>query len=73
MAGETLDRVAERRSDAAWVAALLADPRSRLLLVDGERIPVDGESLQLIETQHREQAEPVLLGLDAQGIAMFAA
>lgn len=73
MAGETLDRVAERRSDAAWVEEQLHDPGSRLLLVEGERVPVDGDHLRFMPASELNGVEAVLLGLDARGHAVFAA
>ena len=73
MAGETLDRVAERRSDAGWVEARLHDPESRVLLVDRESVPVEGERLVFaaVAALSAENAV-VLLGLDADGKAVLA-
>jgi NAD+ diphosphatase len=67
--GAALDRAGARRTDRAWVEERLADPRSHALLVtDGgvvfgddrlARVPVNG-------------GDPILLGLDDDGAALFA-
>jgi NAD+ diphosphatase len=41
-AGNALDRVSERREDAAWVAGLLDDPRTRMLPLRDLKVAVDG-------------------------------
>lgn len=43
LVGHGLDRLAERRCDAAWVRAEIARPRAGLLLVCGTRQPFTGE------------------------------
>jgi NAD+ diphosphatase len=78
MAGEDLDRAAEHRSDPSWVAARLADPGSRVLLVQGERVaavadPDGAPRLDLRAVVALPASRAVLLGIDTQGVAVFAA
>lgn len=63
-AGGTLDRVGNRRADAAWIEAARADPRARAVVagrrgVQVEQSPLDGR-------------DGVLLGVDADGAPVFA-
>jgi len=74
-----LDRVSERRKDAAWIAELLADPASRFVPIWRSRNYVDPEEAAAILLSAEEHAklppgleEPVFLGL-AGAIAHFAA
>jgi len=78
MAGEGLDRAAEHRSDSSWVAARLADPASRVLLVQGDRVaavagPDGAPRLDLRAVVAPPPSRAVLLGIDALGVAVFAA
>ncbi len=74
MAGEALDRAAERRGDREWIAALLRDPRTRVLRVDGESVPIADSRLVLADTASLPAAgDAVLLGLDSREHAVFAA
>jgi NAD+ diphosphatase len=72
-AGGPLDRVAPRRTDAAWVAERLADPASRAVVTTSEGVLVeDGSRPALVPlAEIAGDAEPVLLGLDDSG-AVFA-
>ena len=82
--GSGLDRVSDRRGDAAWVAARLADPENRMLPVwrsqNGFVADADGaaapESLLLEPSECAPLiaagAQTVLLGLTAAGAARFA-
>ncbi|MCU1463613.1 MAG: pyrophosphatase [Acidimicrobiales bacterium] len=77
LAGGDLDRVAARRGDADWVAALLADGASRVLPVRPPEGPVvDGDRLGWLPAPDVDlaahPAEALLLGLDADGVAWFA-
>jgi NAD+ diphosphatase len=73
-AGETLDRAGLHRGDEAWLAARLADPASRVVLSDAEGVVVDGERpLLLAPTELPGGVEPVLLGVDREDRAWFAA
>jgi NAD+ diphosphatase len=68
--GERLDRVAERRTDPAWVAAQAADPRARAVLAGdaGVRVTASGEPrLALLPLAALDASEPLLLGLDEAG------
>lgn len=74
-----LVRPPDGRVDEAWLAARRADPRSEILLFAGER-PVlfrGGEALTRREPVRLAEApallgEPLFLGLDARGVALFA-
>jgi NAD+ diphosphatase len=73
-----LDRVSEKRKDAAWVAARLADPASRFVPVWRSRNYVDPKEARAILLQGElgralppGEVEPVLLGIAAE-IAYFA-
>ncbi len=76
-AGARLDRVNERRTDRAWLRERLADPSSRALLVapGGVYVDLHGDPPRplLVPLQELDEpllAEPVLLGVDAEG-ALF--
>lgn len=73
--GGTLDRADALRHDVEGLAAALADPRARLLMLDG-LMPamVDAGLLGWSSTADLpEGAEPILLGLDGEGRPHFAA
>ena len=66
--GEALDRVAEHRGDAAWLAAQAADPAARAVLAGDDGIHVtEDERLALVPLAALDAPEPLLLGLDADG------
>ena len=71
----TVDRVTEKRTDPAWLAAAWADPRTRVLVVWQGQAPMrlDGEHAGLIFVP--PQAAPAgtrfLLGQDADGTVYF--
>ncbi|HET9899855.1 MAG TPA: NUDIX-like domain-containing protein, partial [Actinomycetes bacterium] len=70
----TVDRVAERRSDSAWLDAAWAAPTSRVLLVaDGQVALHEADaSLVLLDTSQAPAERPrYLLGVDDAG-AYFA-
>jgi NAD+ diphosphatase len=80
-AGNPLDRASERRTDEAWMAARLADPGARAIVLWNGDLLVDqaGEATRLVRlpvTQARTIApgeEPLLfLGLDSGDNALFA-
>lgn len=73
--GGTLDRADALRHDADGLAAALRDPRARLLMLDG-LMPamVDAGMLGWTTTADLpDGAEPILLGLDDEGVPHFAA
>jgi NAD+ diphosphatase len=71
-AGAALDRVAERRTDQAWVVDRLADPASRAVVATEAGVLVDGAAPVLIPLDRLEgRGEAVLLGVDGEG-ALFA-
>jgi NAD+ diphosphatase len=71
-AGAALDRVAERRTDGAWLAQRLADPTSRAVVATAEGVLVNGFAPLLVPLPAIDGAgEPVLLGVDGEG-AVFA-
>ena len=73
-AGEALDRAAGRRRDEAWLAARLADPASRVVVAGEAGVLVDGERPRLLTPADvPEGVETVLLGVDRDGRAVFAA
>ena len=66
--GGALDRVAEHRGDAAWLAAQAADPAARAVLAGDDGIHVtENERLALVPLTAVDAPEPLLLGLDADG------
>ncbi|HEX2316362.1 MAG TPA: NAD(+) diphosphatase [Thermomonospora sp.] len=71
-----LDRVADRRSDDAWVAARWADPATRVLVVErGQalaRTAGGRPSLLLISPQEAPEGDRYLLGLGEDDVAYFA-
>jgi NAD+ diphosphatase len=71
LSGARLDRAEDgRRRDGDWVAAQLADPRARAVVVSdvGFRVERNGLSLiPLAEARPAPDTEPLLLGLDADG------
>jgi NAD+ diphosphatase len=72
--GEALDRAALRRRDDAWLAARLADPTSRVVVASESGVLVDGEQPRLVSPADLpDGVEPVLLGVDGDGRAIFAA
>ena len=76
LARSDLDRVAERRTDADWVAARWADPSSRVILVTEGMSPIEASSaprLRLLSPPEVDSEEVALLGLDAAGTAYFCA
>jgi NAD+ diphosphatase len=72
-AGGPLDRVAPRRTDAAWLAERLADPASRAVVATTDGVLVeDGARPALVPLADVVDAgEPVLLGVGPHG-AVFA-
>jgi NAD+ diphosphatase len=72
-AGARLDRVTERRRDAAWVAAQRADPASRAVVAaDGQVLAEDDElALVALSALGASAGEPLLLGVE-DGRALFA-
>ena len=76
-AGDPLDRASAHRADPGWLAERLADPRSRLLVVDGDSVAITGEPPTLDWRPAGELGgdalrRAVLLGLDSEGVARFA-
>jgi NAD+ diphosphatase len=73
-AGAALDRAGARRSDDAWLAERLADPASRVVVADEEGVLVDGDEPRLVAPAELPAGvDPVLLGIDREGRALFAA
>jgi NAD+ diphosphatase len=73
-AGGALDRVGARRGDEAWLAARRADPSSRAVVASASGVLADGDvparvALDLLG----DDAELVLLGVEPDGTALFAA
>ena len=79
-AGNPLDRVSERRRDREWIAALLADPTSRILPLydlkpavrDMEAPVLEWQSLAAWREPIAAGATCIFLGIAEGGIAHFA-
>jgi NAD+ diphosphatase len=73
-AGEALDRAGPHRRDEAWLAARLADPATRVVVAGEAGVIVAGERPRLFAVDALpEGVELVLLGVDGDGRAVFAA
>lgn len=72
-AGARLDRVTERRRDAAWVTAQRADAASRAIVASDGHVLADGDKLVRVALSDvgASSSEPLLLGLEG-GRALFA-
>jgi NAD+ diphosphatase len=70
-----VDRDGARRTDTGWLAAAWADPRTRVLVLDGGQALVrfGDERAELVLVSPAEAPEGVrfLLGTDAAGVAYF--
>lgn len=70
-----VDRSAHLRTDAGWLGAAWADPRTRVIVVErGQTLcELDGDQARLVFTVPAEAPEGVqfLLGVDHDGIACF--
>jgi NAD+ diphosphatase len=75
--GSRVDRVGTRRTDERWVGELLHDPASRAIAVTADGVLVEGgpePRLARIPLADLAGAhEPVLLGVEDDGSALFAA
>jgi NAD+ diphosphatase len=67
--GERLDRATDRRTDPAWVAAQVASPHARAVVVgdEGVRVTAGEPRLALLPLAAVDASEPLLLGLDPTG------
>jgi NAD+ diphosphatase len=73
--GSPLDRAGARRTDEAWVRALLEAESSRAIGVTADGVLVsDGEELRLarLPLAAIRTSDPLLLGLEPGGAALFA-
>ena len=70
----SVDRLAHRRDDAAWLPAAWSDPRTRVLVVTGGRVPVHHDPPRLVgvPTGSAPDGERYLLGADADDRVWFA-
>jgi NAD+ diphosphatase len=73
LARGSLDRVGERRRDDAWLAEAWADPRSRVLVIEGGKALVRPDpALVLLSPDQVPDGERYLLGVDIDETAYFA-
>jgi NAD+ diphosphatase len=73
-AGEALDRAGPHRGDEAWLAARLADPATRVVAASAAGVIVAGERPRMFAVDALPDGlELVLLGVDGDGHAVFAA
>jgi NAD+ diphosphatase len=73
-AGEALDRAGPQRRDEAWLAARLAEPATRVVAASEAGVIVAGERPRMFAVDALpEGLELVLLGVDGDGRAVFAA
>jgi NAD+ diphosphatase len=73
-AGEALDRAGPHRGDEAWLAARLTDPATRVVAASAAGVIVAGERPRMFAVDALpEGVELVLLGVDGDGHAVFAA
>jgi NAD+ diphosphatase len=73
-AGEALDRAGMRRRDSDWLAARLADPETRVVAASASGVLVDGDGPRVLGADELpDGVETVLLGVDGDGRAVFAA
>ena len=67
--GSPVDRTGTRRTDPRWIAERLADPRSRAVLVTDTGVAIEDGRLMRAPL---DGGDPILLGLDEHGDALFA-
>ena len=73
-AGEALDRAGPHRGDEAWLAARLAEPATRVVAASAAGVIVAGERPRMFAVDALpDGVELVLLGVDGDGHAVFAA
>jgi NAD+ diphosphatase len=67
--GSPVDRAGTRRTDQAWIDQLLADPRSRAVLITKGGVVVEDDRLIRAPV---DGGDPILLGVEDHGGALFA-
>jgi NAD+ diphosphatase len=73
-AGGALDRAGTRRGDEAWLSARRADPATRIVAASEAGVLAAGDRPRLLTVDELpDDAELVLLGIDGEGRAVFAA
>jgi NAD+ diphosphatase len=69
--GGNLDRSANYRSDALWLAARRSDPRAKLITLNGDKVEIRAGTIAHEPLADGVQA--VFLGIDEHEVAVFAA
>jgi NAD+ diphosphatase len=71
--GMALDRASAERKDPAWIRRLLEDPAARTIAAGHDGVLMrDGDAPALVRTPPAAGQAPILLGLEADGRALFA-
>src|SRR4051812_42658985 len=76
--GSPLDRAGARRSDPSWISALLADVSTRAIGVTADGVLVEAGDAEPrlarlpLAAFERPIGEPLLLGIEPEGGALFA-
>jgi NAD+ diphosphatase len=71
--GMALDRASAERKDPDWVRRLIEDPAARAIAADHDGVLIrDGDAPALVRAPLAAGRPPILLGLEADGNALFA-
>jgi NAD+ diphosphatase len=70
--GSPVDRAGGRRTDQGWLESVEHDPRSRAILVTAGGVLVEDGRLARVPLEDVRGGEPILLGIEDDGAALFA-